>query len=94
MQQGLLGCSLLPVWLTRLASCSFPLKERYIFFNGLSSEQQAYVLSLPVSCLPHFLLPASLIPALYLMLMLALARSYTHAHSHTHSPTNGITDYQ
>lgn len=79
MQQGLLGCSLLPVWLTRLASCSFPLKERYIFFNGLSSEQQACVLSLPVSCLPHFPLPASLIPPLYLMLMLAPAHSFTHS---------------
>lgn len=85
MQQGLLRCSpLLPVWLTRQASCSFPLKEISIFFNGRSSEQQADVL-LASSCLlaTHCLLLFSSF-FYYLMLMLTLTHSFTHSHSLAH----------
>lgn len=39
----------------KAASCSSPLKQRSIFFSGPSSEQQAYALSLTISCLLHFL---------------------------------------
>lgn len=93
MQQGLLGCRLPPVWLTRLASCSFPLKGRCIFFSGLSSEQQqAFVLSLPVSRLPS-LAPACVSHAASLSKADARA-AHLFIHSLTHSLTNSISDYQ
>lgn len=84
MQQRLLGCSLLPVWLTRQASCSFPLQERYIFFNGLSSEQQALALLFPISCDCFVFLPALLIPP--------LSDSNVHSFSHPSSHTNFTDD--
>lgn len=70
-------------WLANKAGILQLPSERYIFFIGLSSEQQAFVLSLPVSRLPHFLLPASLIPPLYPMLVLALAHLFPPSQPHS-----------
>lgn len=52
MQQGMLGWSPLPDWLTRLASCSSPREDRYIFFFSLWMELRAAGVGATAPCEP------------------------------------------
>ena len=85
MRRGQLRCDPLPLWLTRLAPCSFPLKGRYVSFNGQSSVQQAYKpypsLLTACSCRSSFSSLFNLIP------MLTLAHSFTRSDSRSRTPS-------
>lgn len=83
MQQGLLGCRLLSVWLTRHPAASLWKKDISFSMDWALSSRHIFCCSLLALPLTKFCLLFSFLICVWLIF--ALARSSTHSHSPSHS---------